>query len=52
MVFEKLETGKYVTAKFAKHPKPEMLEKVNSISKYPSLSRLSKILRGPNELCS
>ena len=29
MVFEKLETGKYVTAKFDKHPKPEMLEEVN-----------------------
>ena len=52
MVFEKLETGKYVTAKFAKHPKPEMLEEVNSNSKYPSLIRLSKILCVPSELCS
>ena len=51
MVFEKLETGKYVTAKFAKHPKPEMLEEVNSFSKYPSLSRLSKTLCVPSELC-
>ena len=52
MVLEKLETGKYVTAKFAKHPKPEMLEQVNSFSKCPSRSRLSKILCVPSELCS